>query len=209
MRNQPAAITAVQSAATDAGLITRLAVWVVAKNRATGLPEPIGVWDGDEDIALSVIDGETNQVVTRPYYGGGNLLTVSEIPRTSDFTVQTVSIDLSQLATVAQLVTRTHDVHRAHVEIHEILLHPETGQPVAADLPLFLGIVDGMPIKTPRIGGEGRATLKCVSEVMSMLTRTNPEKASYEAQKLRGGDEWNLYAGVIETWDLPWGQKAS
>ena len=193
--------------ATIDGLITRQAVWLTARDRATGLLAEVGVWDGDEDVPLAVISGATGATVTRPYYGGGALLKVSDIPRVSDFTVQTVTIDLSQLADAAMAITREYDLHLAGVEVHEILLSPETGQPVGADLPIFVGIVDGAPIRTPRVGGEGGAVLKCVSEVMALLTRTNPEKASYEAQKLRDGDEWNLYAGVVATWEIPWGTK--
>ena len=96
------------------------------------------------------------------------MLKVSDIPRVSDLTAQTVTIDLSQIANAVQLLLRTYDVHRAQVEIHEIVLSPTTGQPVGPDLPLFLGMVDGAPIRTPRVGGEGRATLKVVSEMMMM-----------------------------------------
>ncbi len=207
MRYQSTGARDVLNAATKDNLITRMAVWITARNRGSGVSEEVGLWDGDEDLGLTVISGATGNTVTRPYIGGGALLSVSDIPRVSDFTVQTVTIALSQLAEAALAVTREYDLHLAGVEIHEILFSPETGQPVGADLPVFVGIVDGAPIHTPRPGGEGSATLKCVSEVMALLERTNPEKASYEAQKLRDGDEWNLYAGVIETWELPWGTK--
>ncbi|WP_440410611.1 hypothetical protein [Neorhizobium petrolearium] len=206
MRNQPAALTAALANVPATGVSSRKAAWIVAKNRETGAPEEVGLWTGDDDANLTVIRGADNVTVTRPYLGGGNLLKVSDIPRVSDLTAQTVTIDLSQIADAVQLLLRTYDVHRAQVEIHEIVLSPETGQPVAPDLPIFLGMVDGAPIKTPRVGEQGRATLKCVSEMMMMLRRTNPEKASYEAQLLRDGDEWNLYAGVVETWELSWGQ---
>ncbi|MFD1330263.1 hypothetical protein [Mycoplana ramosa] len=207
MRYQSPGARDVLTNATTDGLVTRMAVWVSARNRATGLPAEVGVWDGDEDLGLTVISGATGATVTRAYYGGGALLKVSDIPRVSDFTVQTVTIDLSQIADAALAITREYDLHLAGVEVHEILLSPATGQPVGADLPVFVGIVDGAPVRTPRVGGEGSAVLKCVSEVMALLTRTNPEKASYEAQKLRDGDEWNLYAGVVETWEIPWGTK--
>lgn len=207
MRNQPTAITEVLAAATEDSLVIRKAIWIEARNRSTGVTESLGVWSGDEDVGLSVIEGKLGTTVTRAYFGGGNLLSVSDIPLVSDFTVQTVTIDLSQLADVARKVTQEYDVHRAYVEIHEILLDPVTGMPVAPDEAIFIGIVDGAPRKTPRIGGEGKASLKVVSEVMAMLTRTSAEKSSYEAQKLRDGDEWNLYAGQVETWDIAWGQS--
>ncbi|MNW13242.1 hypothetical protein D3C71_2111400 [compost metagenome] len=62
------------------------------------------------------------------------------------------------------------------------------------------------------MGGEGKAELKCVSEMMALLPRTNPEKSSYESQLLRTeegevADELFKYAGVVETWELKWGEN--
>lgn len=210
MRNQPLAITAALSNAVADGLVTRKAVWIEAKRRDSGASVPLGVWAGDEDMNLTVLSGENGSAVTRAYYGGGNLLKVGEYARTSDMTVQTVTIDLSHIADVAKKIVREYDVRRARVEIHEILLDAATGQPVAADHAEFTGIVDGAPIKTPKIGGSGSAVLKCVSEVMALLTMTNTEKSSYEAQKLRTevgevADELFKYAAVVETWDIKWG----
>lgn len=211
MRNHPLAITAIRQNATANGLVTRKAVWVVAKRRDNGAEAPLGVWAGSEDANLSVLSGEDGGVVTRPYYGAGNLLKVGDYARTSDMTVQTVAIDLSHIADVAKKIVREYDVKRARVEIHDITLDPATGQPVAPDLAEFTGIVDTAPVKFPKIGGEGSAVLNCVSEVMALLTRTNSEKASYEAQKQRTEegevtDELYIYASVVETWDdIKWG----
>ncbi|MCI9864875.1 hypothetical protein RHIZ_02830 [Rhizobium skierniewicense] len=205
MRNQPVEITEILNSVKDTSLATRKAVWFVVRNRQTGLKEGVGVWEGDEDVGLTVIEGENGATVTRPYVGGGNLVSISDIPRVSDFTIQQVTIDLSKIATMARKITREYDLHRAYVEIHDITLRPGTGMPAAPEEPAFIGIVDGAPIKTPRIGGKGSASIKVVSEVMRMLSRSNPEKASYEAQKQRDGDEFFLYAGQIETWEIAWG----
>ncbi|MCZ7858538.1 hypothetical protein O9X81_18080 [Agrobacterium salinitolerans] len=207
MRNQPFEITEILNNVKDDSLIDRKAVWIVAKNRQTGLKEGLGVWNGDEDVGLTVIEGENGTTVTRPYYGGGNLLSIGDIPRVSDFTIQTVTIDLSKIADIARKIAREYDVHRAYVEIHAITLRPTDGMPAAPEEPVFIGIVDGAPIKTPRIGGQGKGALKIVSELMRMLGRSNPEKSSYEAQRLRDGDEFYLYAGQIDTWEIAWGTK--
>ncbi|WP_085025598.1 hypothetical protein [Ensifer aridi] len=208
MRNITAALLDAITQARDTGLVPRTLVWVTAKNRTTGLPESVGVWTDHEDANITVLSGTTGLPVTRLYYGGGSLLQVSEVPRVADLTVQTVTIDLSQLATAAQLLTREYDVRLAKVEIHQVLLDPKSGQLVSVEAPVFLGEVDGAPVNTPSIGGEGSIKLKVVSDAISMLTRTNPRKSSYEAQKRRQGDEWGLYAGTVETWKIPWGQKA-
>lgn len=206
MRSQPLEITTALSTATADGIVVRRAIWIEARNRDTGAAEELGCWDGDEDVNLTVIRGRDGATVARPYYGGAPLK-IGDIVLSSGLTVETLSIDLSQLADVVRLAVRTHDVARAPIEIHEILLSPETGRPLAPDLPIYQGIIDGAPITTPRIGGQGKVALRCVSEMMALLDRGNPEKSSYEAQLLRDGDEWNLYAGSLESWDIPWGQK--
>lgn len=206
MRNQPVAITNALSTATTDGVIVRNAIWIEARNRDTGAIEEIGVWDGDEDAPLTVIRGRDGITLTRDYRSSP-ALQVGDIVRSADLNIQPLKIDVSQLADVVRLAVRTHDVARAPIEIHEILLSPSTGQPLAADAPIYQGIIDQAPIRVPRIGGKGKVEMTCVSEMMALLDRGNPEKASYETQKLRDGDEWNLYAGAIETWDIPWGQK--
>lgn len=205
MRSQPVEITNALATATQDGVSVRVAVWIEARNRDTGVTEEIGFWNGDEDMNLSVIRGRDGVVVERPYHGGAPV-NEGDIVRSSGLRVETLSIDVSQLADVVRLAVRTHDVARAPIEIHEILLSPETGRPLAPDLPIFVGIVDGAPIKTPAVGGKGSTTLSCVSELMAMLDRPNPEKSSYEAQRQRESDDWNLYAGAVETWELTWGQ---
>lgn len=206
MRSQPAAISTALSTATQDGVNVREAVFIEARNRSTGAVEEIGLWQGDEDLTLSVIRGRDGVTVNRAYYSAA-ALQVGEIVRTAQLTVQTLRIDLSQLADAVTLAVRTHDVARAPIEVHEIFLSPETGRPIAADLPVFAGIVDEASIRTPRIGGKGKVELVCVSEMAALLDRGNPEKASYETQKLRDGDEWALYAGVVETWEISWGQR--
>ncbi|WP_411037667.1 hypothetical protein [Shinella sp. BYT-45] len=205
MRSQPADVTQALAEAPETGVATRLAVWIGARNRATGAIEELACWEGDDDAPLTVIRGRDGATVTRTYVGGAPLK-IGDIVRSSDLTVQTLSIDLSQLADVVRHAVRTHDVARAPIEVHEIILSPETGRPLSADLPIFVGIIDGAPIKTPAAGGEGKVALTCRSELMALLDRGNPEKASYEAQLLRDGDEWNLYAGAVETWEIAWGQ---
>lgn len=207
MRIYPAPIAAAYAAATKDGLVTRKAVWITARNRETGAPVERGIWTGSEDINLTVLRGSDGLQITRPYYGGGEYLKIGEIPMTTTMTLENITVDLSQLADVAREIVRTHDVHRGQIEIHEIVLSPTTGAPIGADYPIYSGIIDGAPVKNPAVGGEGSTKLKCVSEMMAMLSRKNTEKSSHEAQMQRDGDELNIYSNTVQTWDLPWGIK--
>lgn len=196
-------------AAPRAGLIPRRLAWFVAKNRDTGAPAEAGVWTGSEDLNISVVSGTTLQVVSRPYIGGLALESIGDIPRTSDFTVQTVSVNLSQLASAAQQLFRQYDLRMAQVEIHEVLIDPITRNQIAPAQIVMLGRVDGAPVKTPRRGETGSVVVKVVSDVMSMLTRKNPRKSSHQGQMVRQNDQWGKDSAVVSTWKIPWGQKSA
>ena len=156
MRNQPVEITEILNGVKDNSLSDRKAVWIVARNRQTGLKEGVGIWSGDEDVGLTIIEGENGATITRPYVGSGNLLSISDITRVADFTIQTVTIDLSKIADMARKVTREYDLHRAYVEIHDITLRPSTGMPAAPEEPVFIGIVDGAPMQVRSRPGKYR-----------------------------------------------------
>lgn len=195
--------------ATINGFAPRLLVWFTAKDRTTGNAVERGLWSGDEDLNLTVYRGTDGLVVARPYVAAGNLLKVSDIPQTSDFTVQTITIDISQIADASRQLLRQYDLRLGKVEIHELLINPKTGEQIAPGMITFMGEIDGAPVKTPRIGGTGSTSIKAVSDVMSMLTRSNPIKSSYEGQKSRSDDQWGKSSAVIATWKVAWGQKAT
>lgn len=196
------------SAAPRYGIVPRRLAWFIAKDRTTGAAATGGIWTGSEDLNITVISGTNGSLVSRPYIGGMALEGIGDIPRTSDFTVQTVTINASQLADAAQQLFRQYDLRMAQVEIHEVLLDPATGNQLAPAQIVMLGRVDGAPVKTPRRGEAGSVTIKVVSDVMSMLTRTNPRKSSYQGQLVRQNDQWGKDSAVVATWKVPWGQKS-
>lgn len=108
------------------GLVTRQAVWFRVKERGTGNIREIGCWTGDEDLNLTVYSGLNGSLISRPYYADV-ISKVSDIPRVSDLTVQNVTIDLSQIADAANKLVREYDARLGGVEIHDILINPDTG----------------------------------------------------------------------------------
>lgn len=208
MRNLDTSFADALNASRDSGIVPRTFVYVTAKDRDTGAPVSIGLWSGDEDVDFTVISGVTGLPVTRSYYGAVNL-SVSSIPRVSDLTTQTVTIEMSQVAEITQLLVRGYDVRLAKVEIHEITLDTSSRLPSAVPDIAFLGEVDGAPIDTPAVGQDGRITISLVSDAISMLERVNPAKSSAEGQKRRSGDQWGKYSSTVGSWKIPWGQEAS
>lgn len=183
-------------------LVARDFLWLVARTRAAEpLPAPVGFWSDLGNINAEVIDPDSGAPVIRPYYGTGTLIKISDVALVSNLTVQTVNIQLSQLADAVTQAVRVYDAKQARVEIHRGLFDPETLQLVAPALPRFYGFVDVVDIKTPAEGGDGAVALRCLSHTQEM-TRSNPDTRSHQSQVLRApGDsffEGAENAGEIE-----------
>jgi hypothetical protein len=207
MISAPTAIVDLLTNAPANGLVERKLVWFVVRDRATAAPIGRGVWNGSEDLAITVTSGITGLEETRDYYGA-QLASVGEITCTADMTVQSCEIELTHIGDIAQQLVRQYEARLAQVEIHTLYLHPDTGMPVGTLLD-WVGEIDKAPIRTPAIGGQGQIAIKTVSDIMSMLTRVNGRKSSYEdAKKYAGGDEISLYASTAGSWKVPWGQKS-
>lgn len=208
MKNISSAFLSSLEAVRDGSIIPVQFVWFQAKDRASGNPAELGLWTWDEDIQATVLSGTTGAPVSRTYYGAVNL-EVSEIPYVSDLTIQTVTVSMSQIADATQQLVRGYDLRLAKCEIHEMTYNPSTGQ-LSSDPELaFLGQVDSAPITTPKVGEDGSIDISVVSDAISMLSRVNPRKSSYEGQKRRSDDEWGKYSSTVATWDIPWGKKSS
>jgi len=207
MRNgNPAFIAALGNAKTD-GLVPRRFLFVRAKTRdPVPVPFELGMWTGDDDVTVNVMDGETGLPVTRLYYGMGTSLKIPKIPRVSDQSIQVLEVTMSQLNNITQTLVRENNVRLAQVDIHEGLLSTETRLLVSPPEIAFLGEVDGDPIDTPPVGGEGSITMEIVSNAIRTLTRTNPAKRSYETQNKRSGDQFSKYSNLTENMQPTWGE---
>lgn len=208
MQNKSAAyMTALENAA-ERGLVVRKLAYFRAKRRDNGASVSRGFWNGEDTMNFTVLNGFTGLQETRAYIGDGSLLGTSDLIYVSDLTIQRATISLSQIAVAAQQMVREYDLRLAKVEIHEYLLDPDTRLPVSIELPDFLGEVEKAPLTTPAAKAEGSIEIDCVSDAISMLSRSNPRKASYEGHKVLRGDEWGLYRTAMETIvNIPWGQK--
>lgn len=206
MKNLDSNFVLALSQARDRGLVPRQLLYITAKEIATGDPAEIGYWTGDEDISVTVVSGITGSMVTRTYYGGVNLK-LPVVPRVSDLTIQTLAIDISAIAPVVQESLRGYDLRLARCEIHDALLDIKSRKFISNPHISFLGEIDGAPINTGSVGQASMSKLKTVSDAISMLTRVNPKKSSYQAQKRRNDDYFGKYSSTIKTWRIPWGQK--
>ncbi|CAN7507279.1 hypothetical protein [Pararhizobium sp. LjRoot238] len=211
MRDVDSSFLAALQNARERGIVPRKLISMTGRDFETGDPALMSFWSGDEDVTMTVVSGITGATSSRLFYGNVNL-TVSSIPRVADLTIQTVTVAASQIAEPIQALVRGLDVRLAKVEIWEALLDPTSRLLVSTPPLVFLGEVDGSPITTPEVGGEGSVEISVVSDAISMLTRKNPQKSSFEAQKLRSPnpaspDQFGKYAASIRSWSIPWGVK--
>ncbi|MFD2175933.1 hypothetical protein ACFSM0_17720 [Rhodobacter lacus] len=195
------ALAARLAAAPEEGIAPVHFVWIVAKDRASGTPSPMGIWSGDEDLTVTVAlpDGTT---ASRAYLGGLGL-EVEGLQYVADLTDNPVTVTLSQIAPAAQALVRGLDVRLAPVEVHATTM--TGGALTSAPQLQWVGIVDEGPISTPAAGGAGGIALSIRSEIMTQLGQVNPAKSSDVHQKRRAaGDRFSEYAAVIGERKMQW-----
>lgn len=179
-------------------------VWffhIQPKNLDNGSVFPIGVWSGDEDIVINVETPEGG-LASRTYYGRANLR-IEGITYVADLTDNPVNVSMSHIAPVTELIARGYDLRMAYCEIHATT---RTGGALTSTPSLqWIGIVDGAPLSTASVGGEGGITMEIRSELMTQLTAINPAKSSDEHQRRRDPlDGFSRYSGTVGMRNIKW-----
>lgn len=186
-------------------LMPRDFLWIVARDRETGEPVSVGFWSDLANVSALVIDPETGAPVLRTFYGSGSLIAISDIPAIVGVSVDNITVTMSQLHDQVEEALRLYDCKQARVEIHTGLLDPDSRQLVDPAVPVFVGFIDKVEIKTPAEGGDGAAVLTCASGTQELL-RNNPATRSHEDQQVRApGDNFFIDAAVCPDWDHYWG----
>ncbi|WP_312526694.1 hypothetical protein [Paracoccus sp. (in: a-proteobacteria)] len=205
MRYFDSGFTAAIQAAREVGIAPLYFAWFTAKDRTTGAPVLMGFWSGDYDFTVNVPLPDGSGTATRTYIGGCGL-TVSDLQYVGDLTDNPITVGLSQIADAAQELIRGLDLRLAACETHATSM--TGGALVSAPQVQWIGIVDDGPISTPAAGGEGGISLSVRSELMAMLTATNPAKSSDAHQKRRkAGDLFCKFASTIAVRKVQWYKK--
>lgn len=197
-----------QAALAARALVARDFLWIVARDRSTGNPVPVGFWSDIENVSsVPVINPDTLLTVTRSYYGAGGLISIDDIPAVSTIQVQDVRIRMSQLDEQVANAVRGYDTKQARVEIHRGLFDPISRDLVAPAVVRFVGFVNLIEIRTPEEGGDGYVDLTCTSHTQE-LTRSNPATRSHADQQVRqAGDDFFVDAAVVGDWEFQWGEE--
>lgn len=183
-------------------------IWFVVRDRDTGNPVTDGYWSDIGSIDAEVIDPDTGSTVTRTFAGAGGLISISDIPRVSNLTVQNVTVKLAQVADRVNTLVRGYDCKQGKVQIFRGLFNLDTHVMVAPAFPRFVGTIDAAPITTPPAGQTGDVTLTVTGNTIE-LTRSNPDTRSDASQRLRSATD-NFYqdTATVSEWQQYWGKQS-
>lgn len=177
----------------------RVLIWVTARNRTTGDPETLGLWNGGYDRSFT-IDGSA-----RSYVGAGALMGVPPLASQAGLTVRMQRLTLSPIDDTVAALIRTYDTRLAPIEIHRASFDPVTTALVSEPHRVFKGMVDELEIPV-EAGGATRCEMTVASSAR-YLTRTLTLKRSDASQQLRSGDRFLRYADVSGEVDVYWGER--
>ena len=178
----------------------RAAVWIEARDMATGAAVPIGFWTGDDAASLTV------EGAVRTYYGAGALLSMEALTYQMGAVVQAQRISLGSLAAEVRQTLRGYDTRQSPAQIHIVTLDP-AGSVQSAEM-VFDGVVDRFEIIEGALDDAGNCTVTCDVELVSdarHLTRTMTLKQSDASQRLRSDtDRFRQYADVAGEVKVVW-----
>lgn len=176
------------------------ALWVIARDMATGAPFPVGYWTVDDATTLTV-EGQA-----RVYHGAGAALSSEPLTYQLGAVVQTQRVSLGPLAAEARRVLRGYDTRQAPAELHLVMLDP-LGAVTSVER-AFKGVFDQFDIPESAIDEHGNSTVTCDVELVSdarLLTRTLSLKQSDASQRLRNpNDRFRQYSDVAGEVKVNW-----
>lgn len=192
-------------AAPDSGISERKFVTFFVRSLDGESTATFPFWNDLDTVTASVLKGDTGTPESRTFHGDGSLISIDPVVMTSDLTVQTLRITLSQIHSTVQNMVRGYDIRGARVEVHRGVFDPQTNELAGPIYCRFIGNVNKVNITTPKVGDEGAIEVE-VASIARELTRTNPAKKSDETQRRRSDDRFYRYVGVADV-DVWWGSN--
>lgn len=198
MRNLPPAVAA--HLASGGGIDVQVLIWLVARDRETAAPAPIGLWTGADHQVITV-DGEA-----RTYFGVGALLDVEPFNSIATAQERTWSFSVSPLHAQIVEAVRVYEARLASVEAHEWRIDPLTNTALAPPIRAFRGTVLEINMPIPALGQDSVATISSVSDAWR-LTRGLTLTRSQSALSARAeGDDIRKYNDLVGI-ETAWGEK--
>jgi hypothetical protein len=183
-----------------AGYAPRWLLYVRTRNRDTGAPFPIGLWNGDDSISLT-IGGNP-----RSYFGAQGLFTVDPVIYGSGTLVRTQRVTLSGIAPEAEDMVRGFIIRGVEADLRLALFNP-VEMTLIESRRMFRGFVNKAPIVTPEMGGGSPAITLELASSMRLLTRTVAVKKTDQSQRLRQDDRFRRYGSIAAEVVTEWVRK--
>jgi hypothetical protein len=182
------------------GYAPRWLLHVRTRNRQTDAPSPIGLWNGDDSLSLT-IGGEV-----RSYFGAQGLFTPDPVIYGSGTLVRTQRVTLSGIAPEAEDMVRGFVLRGVEAELRLALFHP-LDRTLIESRRMFRGFVNRAPILTPAMGGASPAITLELASAMRLLTRTLALKKTDQSQRLRQDDRFRRYGSIAAEVTTEWGRR--
>lgn len=183
------------------GIKVRNMIYIWARNRETGAPEEIGIWNGD-DVQDFSIGGDN-----RTYYGAGGFIQFDDFKQEQGLVIHQLTAKAYPFSAEMEVVLRQYDTRFARCEVHLAFYDPLTDNLLTNPYRFFKGWIDTLQIPTPVKGEAVVATINMVGQ-SRILTRVNPIKRSNENQKRRAPtDSFFKDVAITGTISTPWGSE--
>lgn len=184
-------------------------VLVTARVFGGGSFAGFGFTDWGEDVTTNIVSGVNGSTVSTAFFGDeGPIIKIDPIPLKIGLQIDTINVTLNHLHPAVETMARGYDLRNVPVQIHRGYRDNTTSYLVAAPRPRFVGFVNGAPIETGPIGGQGSLRLKVVSSARE-LTRVGTYKFSDASQQQRSGDRFFRYTDNTEDLPVFWGEASS
>lgn len=174
-------------------------IWVEARHRQTAAVAGFGFWTGDDDRAFSIGGQE------RLYRGAGAVIDCDQFVSSVGLGVRTFQVRIPPFTPEALSVMRDYNPRQARAEVHQVVLSPQTGDPLGAPIRRVRGRIAKAPAKFGEKGGQSEQVFE-ISTASAALTITLPLVRSAAALQQRNpADYFRTYSDYVGQWQVPWG----
>lgn len=180
---------------TDAHVL----LWFQAKNRATGAPETLGFWTGDDHREF-LVDG-----MVRTYYGAGAVIDVPPIIAQTGFQVRQYRVKLPPMLDEVKLLLQQYEPRHAEVQIHSAVFDIDTGNLLPPVKRMFKGVLNQAPEELGAKGQPSHTELVLVSPARKLTQGLPLKRSNAELQRRNPNDLGREYSDIAGEWSVPWG----
>lgn len=185
------------------GVVARTLYWFTGRDRATGDPVSLGLWNGD-DAQVFTIGAET-----RTYFGPA-LIDQGRVVTGVGLNVPSVSLSLANLDPAVIQALRVYDTRAAHVEIHHAQFSTATRALIAAPTLAWRGRLDTLSFERGAVDDSGialaTASLTLVPQIEELTEGLQAFRSHEDQQRAFPGDTGLLHTATAPLKEITVGQ---